>query len=283
VIRSGKPVDREPALRYWRSRANRRVRKARLTRSVLRWSALATAHMALAGLLLYGGVRLFLTLASADEFSLASVEVEGARRVSTEEILVRLRPYAGRNILDLNLGEVAEVSARDPWALQASAKRVFPDTLRIRITERQPGAIAVIDGVAHVIDTEGYVIRPSGPGATDDLPVLTGLDGMNEEELIAALRRGVTLVARLRRVVPGWVGEISELELSRGDRVAVRTVDPGPTLLLDPARIERNLPEYLELRRDVARRVGAMKYVDLRWEDHISVMPAKSIPLKEGS
>ena len=283
MIRSGKPVDREPALRYWRSRANRRVRKARLTRSVLRWSALATAHMALAGLLLYGGVRLFLTLASADEFSLASVEVEGARRVSTEEILVRLRPYAGRNILDLNLGEVAEVSARDPWALQASAKRVFPDTLRIRITERQPGAIAVIDGVAHVIDTEGYVIRPSGPGATDDLPVLTGLDGMNEEELIAALRRGVTLVARLRRVVPGWVGEISELELSRGDRVAVRTVDPGPTLLLDPARIERNLPEYLELRRDVARRVGAMKYVDLRWEDHISVMPAKSIPLKEGS
>ena len=283
MIRAGKPVDREPALRYWRSRANRRVRKARLTRSVLRWSALAGAHLALGGVLLYGGVRLFLTLASADEFSLASVEVEGARRVSTEEILVRLRPYAGRNILDLNLGEVAEVSARDPWALQASAKRVFPDTLRIRITERQPSAIAVIDGVAHVIDTEGYVIRPSGPGATDDLPVLTGLDGMNEDELIAALRRGVTLVARLRRVVPGWVGEISELELSRGDRVAVRTVDPGPTLLLDPARIERNLPEYLELRRDVARRVGAMKYVDLRWEDHISVMPAKSIPLKEGS
>ena len=283
MIRAGKPVDREPALRYWRSRANRRVRKARLTRSVLRWSALAGAHLALAGVLLYAGARLFLTLANADEFSLASVEVEGARRVSTEEVLVRLRTYAGRNILDLNLGEVAEVSARDPWALQASAKRVFPDTLRIRITERQPSAIAVIDGVAHVIDTEGYVIRPSGPGATDDLPVLTGLDGMNEEELIAALRRGVTLVSRLRRVVPGWVGEISELELSRGDRVAVRTVDPGPTLLLDPARIERNLPEYLELRRDVARRVGAMKYVDLRWEDHISVMPAKSIPLKEGS
>jgi len=283
VIRVGKPVEREPALRYWRSRANRRVRKARLTRSALRWSALAGAHLALAGVLLFAGVRLFLTLASADEFALASVEVEGARRVSTDGVLARLRPYAGRNILDLNLGEVAEVSARDPWALQASAKRVFPDTLRIRITERQPSAIAVINGVAHVIDTEGYVIRPSGPGATDNLPVLTGLDGMNEEELIAALRRGVTLVARLGRVVPGWVGEISEVELSRGDRVAVRTVDPGPTLLLDPERIERNLPEYLDLRRDVARRVGAMKYVDLRWEDHISVMPAKSIPLKEGS
>jgi hypothetical protein len=106
---------------------------------------------------------------------------------------------------------------------------------------------------------------------------------MSEDDLIVALRRGVTLVSRLRRVVPGWVDEISELELSRSDRVAVRTVDPGPTLLLDPARIERNLPEYLELRRDVARRVGAMKYVDLRWEDHISVMPAESVPLKEGS
>jgi hypothetical protein len=134
-----------------------------------------------------------------------------------------------------------------------------------------------------VVDTNGYVIRASGPGATDDLPVLTGLDGLDEERLIAALRAGVASIERLRRAVPGWIGEISEIDLGRRDRIAVRTVDPGPTILLDPGRIERNLREYLELRGDIARRAGALRTVDLRWEDHISVTPANGTSFKHGS
>jgi hypothetical protein len=54
----------------------------------------------------------------------------------------------------------------------------------------------------------------------------------------------------------------------------VRTVDPGPAILLDPDRVERNLNRYLELRREIARRAGRLEYVDLRWRERISVMPA---------
>ncbi len=52
------------------------------------------------------------------------------------------------------------------------------------------------------------------------------------------------------------------------------TSDGGPTILLDPRRVELNLLEFLELREAIHRRVGAAEYVDLRWRDRISVMPA---------
>ena len=37
-MKPGLPILAEDDLRYWRRRANRRVRKVRRTRSVLRWS-----------------------------------------------------------------------------------------------------------------------------------------------------------------------------------------------------------------------------------------------------
>jgi cell division protein FtsQ len=241
------------------------------------------AHLAIAGVLLFAAVRIFGLITSLDELALGRIEIEGAHRASPESIRTQLAPYLGRNILDLNLGEVAAASARDPWTLHASAKRVFPDTLRVRIAERTPSALALIGGIAHVVDTTGYVIRAAGPGATDDLPVLTGLDGLGEEQLIAALRVGVARVERLRRAVPDWLEEISEIDLGRHDRIAVSTVDRGPTILLDPGRIERNLREYLELRRDIGRRAGPLRTVDLRWQDHISVTPANRASFKQGS
>lgn len=283
MIRGGQPISRQPAQRYWRRRVNRPVRKVRLVRSLLRWSALGLAHLVFASVVLYAAVRVFLMITNAEEFALVQVEIEGASRASATAIRAQLESYRGRNLLELNLGEIAAVLARDPWVLEATAKRVFPDTLRIRITERRPSALALIDGTPYVIDATGHVIRPSGPGTPDDLPVLTGLDGLGDNELIAELRRGASLIDRLRQAAPPWVGEISEFDLKERDRIVVRTVDPGPLLLLDPTRVERNLPEYLELRRDIARRVGSMQYVDLRWADHIAVKPKNPTPSKEDS
>ncbi len=283
MIRTGQPISRQPVQRYWRRRANRPVRRARLVRSLLRWSALGLAQLAFASVLLYAAVRVFLMITSAQEFALVQVEIEGVRRASAAQIRAQLEAFRGRNLLELNLGEIAAVLAADPWVLEASAKRVFPDTLRIRITERRPSALALIGGTPYVIDATGRVIGPAGPGTTDDLPILTGLDGLADDELNAELRRGASLIDRLRQTAHPWIGEISEFDLKERDRIIVRTVDPGPLLLLDPTRAERNLPEYLELRRDIARRVGSMEYVDLRWADHIAVKPKNPAPSKEDS
>jgi cell division septal protein FtsQ len=267
------PIRPEQQQRYWRRQANRRVRKARLTRSLLRWSLVLMANGVVAGLLISGSWRIYREATTTEKLALEQVEIDGTHRASAEAMRHRLQPHMGHNLLDLDLHALIADAAGDPWLAEVSARRILPHTVRVTVRERTPCALAVIGGVAHVVDETGYVVGPSGTGFPDDLPVLTGLDGLDEESLVVALRRGSRMIVRLREAAEPWVAEISEIDLSRRDRVVVRTVEPGPRIFLDPAQVTRNIASYLELRREIHRRIGTIDYIDLRWRDRISVKP----------
>jgi cell division protein FtsQ len=268
-----RPLVLEQEHHYWRRRANRRVRKQRLARGLLRWTLIVTVNLLIGGVLVHAILRGVRSVTASPEFSLERIELVGVERASGERIRQALRPYLERNLFEVRLLEVGAVARRDPWVLATSVKRVLPDTLRVTLRERTPTAVAVIGGVAHLVDATGYVIGPSGPGRDDDLPVLTGLERYRGQELADALRRGVALIERLNRAAGAFADEISELDLSRDDRVLLRTVSRGPSLLLDPERVERNVNPYLRLRREIERQAGPLDYVDLRWADRISVKP----------
>jgi cell division protein FtsQ len=276
------PIVAEPDQRYWRRRANRRVRKARLTRTLRRWSAFGVALTIIGAALFQAGSHAVERIKQRGGFAVERIEVEGALRGGAASIRDRVGSYVGQNIVDLNLYDVADAAASDPWVLSASAKRVLPGTLHITVMERHPAAVALIDGAEYVVDATGYVVAPHRRGTFEHLPVLAGLDGFDQEELVAVLIRGVRAIARLRETAGVWVGEIAAMDFSRSDRIGVRTVDPGPDILLDPHRVERNVNRYLELRREIAAWTGPLEYVDLRWQDHIAVMPAsQAIPPRE--
>jgi len=267
------PIHPEHQQRYWRRQANRRVRKARLTRSLMRWSMVLMANGVVAGLLISAGWRIYREVTTTGRLALERIEIDGTERASASALRQRLRTHLGRNLLDLDLQELIADAARDPWLAEVSARRILPHTVRVTVRERTPCAIALIGGVAHVVDESGYVVGPSGTGFPDDLPVLTGLDGLEGEMLVGALRRGARMVVRLRQAVDPWVAEISEIDLSKRDRIVVYTVEPGPRIYLDPDQITRNVASYLALRREIHRRIGTIDYIDLRWRDRISVMP----------
>jgi cell division septal protein FtsQ len=279
---AGRRVAMEPDLRYWRRRANRRVRKARWTRNLRAWVQAGAICTALGAALVQATLRHVERLLASSEFAVAHIEIEGVRRADRAALGRRLDAYLGRNIAELDLGAVAAAARAEPWVLEATAKRIIPDTVRVTVGERRPSAVALIDGVPHLVDALGFVVGRSGPALADDLPVLTGIDGLDQPALAAALRRGVAAVERLRRHAAPWLREVSELDLSRPDRVALRTVEPGPTLLLDPERVERNLERYRELRPEIVELVGSLDYVDLRWRDRITVRPATEVPRMEG-
>jgi hypothetical protein len=275
-VKVRKPAIAEPDQRYWRARANRRVRKKRMARSLLRWSLVALLNLAFLAALVFMVLRGYDRVRSSDEFALQSIEIEGAERASAQELRGRLRPFLGSNLLDLDLGRVEEIARGDPWVARASVRRVLPRTLRITLVEREPVALALIEGLPHIVDRTGFVVGPAGRGVADGFPVLTGLDGKTRAELIRALRSGAWLIGRLREQAAPFAEQLVELDLSRRDRITARLIGRGPRILLDPERIERNVGPFLELREEIESRVGHMDYVDLRWEDRISVMPAVS-------
>jgi hypothetical protein len=86
---------------------------------------------------------------------------------------------------------------------------------------------------------------------------------------------------QLNGAFPAWTRGISEVDLSRPDRVVVTRLEGGPQVLLDPEHIDRNLGAYLSLKPTIARKVGDAVRVDLRWSQRISLLSAADRPTTE--
>jgi cell division protein FtsQ len=276
------PISSEPRLRYWRSRANRKVRKARIARSLLQWTSILLINALLATTLVFVGARTIRHLKGSAEFAVQRIELVGVMRASGESIRAALDSWIGRSLLEMDLARIEAVVQRDPWVLRSSVKRVLPGTLRIAVVERTPAALAVIGGMVYVIDKTGFVIGPLGDGMSADLPALTGLDGFERESLAHALSRGTRMLERLRSKATPFAEEISELDMASEERITVRTTARGPEIILDPQRVERNVLSFLETRSQIESELGTLEYVDLRWSDRISVMPAIRSAQREG-
>jgi cell division protein FtsQ len=264
----------EPDRRYWRRRVNRHVRKARRVRTLLRWTGIVAANLAIGVVLVASGASVARHFATSDELAVREIVVEGTAATTPESVRAVLHDYFGRNLVELALDEVAVAATKDPWVKQASVKRILPGTLRVTVTERTPGALALLGGSVYVVDDGGVVMGPAGPELPYDLPLLVGLDAHRGKDREAALARGIDLLLRLHAAFPTWTKGISEVDLSRGDRVAVTRIEGGPQILLDPDRIDRNLGAYLALQPTIARKVGDVNRVDLRWSQRISLLPA---------
>jgi hypothetical protein len=269
MIPTGGHPGSEQDRRYWRRRVNRHVRKMRRTRVLLRWTGIALGNLAVAALLVFSAAGAFRHLTSCPELGLETITVAGASKTTPDAIRATLRRFVGRNLLDLDLDEAVAAVKTDPWVLHAEAKRVLPHTLRIEVVERTPAAVAVLGGVAHVLDEEGFDIGPTGRDLEYDLPVVTGIDASSPSDR----SRGAAVVGRLRRSTGALWPRISEIDLASPDRVAIVTSDPGPRLLLDPDRVERNLDDYLALAGRIEDKVGPVSVVDLRFRHRISVLP----------
>ena len=264
----------EPELHYLRRQGNLRVRKARWLRHLLRRWRVVAFQLAATAFVIFGGIRAVTRLLSSDAFALSTIQVEGTARTTPRAAEARLHQFVGRSLLEVDLGEVEHNSQADPWVESASVKRIFPRSLRVSVVERSPSSLAVIGGIVQVVDRNGTIMGPVGPGIEEDLPVLTGLARLRGDELAARLKEGIAAVESLRASSGDWIQEISELDLSAPDAFIVTTRTPGPRIVLEPAAAERNVLAYLERRREIESRVGPAEWVDLRWSGRITVLPA---------
>jgi hypothetical protein len=273
-----KPIDAGPSERYWRARANRRVRKARMTQRILRISLVLAVNALFVGAIGFMALRAADRIRESGTFAVSVIEIHGVERASESGIRDALAEVSGRDLLELDLAQAEAAVRRDPWVREVSIRRVLPRTLRVTVEERTPSALARIRGESYIVDRTGYVVGRAGDGLDGRLPVLTGLGTLEGRDLADELRRGVGLVGRLTSAAPAFVDAVSELDLSRDDRVVARMRGGGTDLMLDPERIERNVREYLAIGGGIEGAVGPLNYVDLRWRDRIAVMPAVAVP-----
>jgi cell division septal protein FtsQ len=130
----------------------------------------------LAGLLCLGiawvGYVAYTTVCNADYFRLHVVNIAGNRTLSEPEIRYLLALTPETTLLQLDLARMGARLERHPYVKAVALQRVFPDTLNVTITEREPFLGVFASGQGVIVDTEGVALRPFMPEQDASVPRL---------------------------------------------------------------------------------------------------------------
>lgn len=122
----------------------------------------------------------FFAATAAAGFAVVDVQVEGRQRASREAILAALGVRQGMPILAIDPVEAKRRLELLAWVRSASIERRLPDTLYIRIVERQPLALWQRQGKLVLVDRDGVVVPTEPNTEIDKLVVLVGPDAPKE-------------------------------------------------------------------------------------------------------
>jgi hypothetical protein len=224
-----------------------RLRTARMARVRLLGTALVVAVGTVAGL--YGLWRggewaLDRLVFRNDSFAVRKIQVQSDGTIPAGEILRWSGVKVGDNVLALDLARVRRDLELVPVIRSAAVERVPPDSLRIRVMEREPVARVMapllsrtgsgVTIVHYYVDEAGYVMgwgdgtgeAPSYWRTNVALPVLEGMPGHQLRSGRVVTDEGVRAALRLASVfreslMVGWV-ELESIDVGTGGRLEVR-------------------------------------------------------------
>jgi hypothetical protein len=172
------------------------------------------------GLLVFFAYR---SAASASFFALKSIDVEGVRRASREEISSVVRRSAGEGVWRADLDRVATELRTLPWVRDVVVARVLPSGLRVRVIEREPRLVARSSAGKLVwVDDDGVALGAARPDGEEFF-----VRGIEEERSESALKRNrerVSLALNLAREwrQAGLAHRVSEVNLDDLEDIRVQ-------------------------------------------------------------
>jgi hypothetical protein len=248
-----------------------------------RWRMAATALAVSAGTL----IGLFLLLRGTEwtlnamvfkneALSVRRIEVQTDGAIAPEQIRQWAGVAKGDNLAKLDLANIRRNLELAPLIKHASVERVMPDTLRLRVTEREPMVEAHVlvpraddsgyDIAAYYLDDEGYVMlpmekgmqRPLASAAADALPILTGLNRsdlrpgrpVESAQVMAALK----LIEAFENSPMFGLADLARIDLSWPDVLQV-TTQYGSEITFSLDRLETQLLRWRAI-YDVGARAG---------------------------
>jgi cell division septal protein FtsQ len=226
-----------------------------------------TARLVTVGLLALAiGAGLFRYL-GGDHFALRRFDVRGNSRARTEEILSAIAQWNGHNLVFLDLAPMADRLAEHPWIERVTLSKRFPDSLIVRITERQPVALFREDQRFWFVDADGNLIAPYDPRLDRGEYVIVSGERR-------ALPDAVGLLADLKASIPEYCSALSEIaSLPDGGFGMMDAIFRMPVRVVRgdaPAKIRA----LLGARGFIESRGWEARAIDLRFADQILLVGA---------
>ena len=183
------------------------------------------------------------------------------KHVSADEIRDVVRPRLGKGFFALDLDAVQKAVAALPWVESAEARKRWPDTLQLRIYERQPFARW---NDKRLISRQGLVFDAPGAIDTSALPDLRGPD--------ARLAEVVSFYAETQKAFAGTHLKINGVALTERGSWSVSTASGAQIVIGDREQAGRRLHRFLDVYPQlIAGHADGFAYADLRYTNGFAV------------
>lgn len=183
------------------------------------------------------------------------------KHVDAQQIRAAVLPHLGKGFFALDLGNVQKAVAALPWVASAEASKRWPDTLLLRVYERQP--FARWNG-KQLISRQGQVFSVPGAASYVALPDLRGPDDQMSDV--------VGFYADALKAFAGTGLKIAGVTLTDRGSWTLSTSDGAQIVLGDRAlagaRLRRFIDAYPQV---VAGHADHFIYADLRYTNGFAV------------
>jgi cell division protein FtsQ len=204
-------------------------------------------------------------------FAVKNIEVSGAVHTSKRALGAVTSTFVGVNLFKIDIDGVQAQLRTLPWINHIEIEKKLPDTLRIRVVERVPSALALVGGAMRYTDEEGVPFAPLSPEVGDpDLPLIVAPDR-------AGLQRCVQLVRDLRRRDPLLYARISEVRPVEPNAFALFDRDLGTVIYADAANLSQKWRTLYSIANAERFPRAGIEYADLRFSDRIVLKPVHPV------
>lgn len=199
---------------------------------------------------------------AADRWPVTQLTVQAEfKHLSPEQIRAAVLPRLGRGFFALDLDAVQHAVAALPWVESVEARKRWPDTLVLRIYERQPFARW---NQTRLISRQGVLFDGGPVPAAEALPDLRGPD--------AQMPQVIGFYAEALKAFAGTSLKIDGVALSERGSWSLSTATGAQIVLGDRAQAGKRLRRFLDVYPQVmAGHAAAFAYVDLRYTNGFAV------------
>ena len=202
----------------------------------------------------------WLYLRDSKHFLIQTVRIEAPFvHTGPEKLKQRLMPYTKTSFFSVNVNRLQKVLMSDPWVAKVSVRRVFPNSLLIKITEQK--AVARW-GNNSVLNADGKIFTPALNSIPNNLPMLYG-----------PIREINQVWAVFQKINPELAAanlQLSELVLNARHAWRLK-LNNGTQVILGRFDIEQRIARFIRVYPKVFANRPAPKSVDLRYNNGLAV------------
>lgn len=228
---------------------------------------------------LYAGYRGSMLVLHASALQVRKISVRGNVRLSSGEVAAIVEGLRGANILSADLAGYRRRLMESPWVADVALRRVLPSTVEVFVSERRPMGLCRLGSTLYLVDPHGTLIDEFGPQYAEfDLPIVDGLvrsPAGRQPTIDDARAELASRVIDALATRKDLARRVSQIDVSDAhDAVVILDKDAALLHLGEDKFVER-VQSYVELAPSLRQSVPDIDYVDLRFDEHVYVMPVR--------